>query len=76
MGGDAAIARVYRAPIVVPLEGETIIERWDTRELLLDYADQEAERFAYASTIAAGDSFEASGIAWQALAVSVIPSTS
>jgi glyoxylase-like metal-dependent hydrolase (beta-lactamase superfamily II) len=68
MGGNAALARAYRAPIVVPRDAAAIVERWDTRELLLDYADQQAERFAYASTIGAGDTFEAGGVTWHALA--------
>ena len=68
MGGNAAIARVFQTPISVPLDAAPIIDRWDTRELLLDYADQEADRFAYASTIAAGETLRIGGMEWQALA--------
>lgn len=68
MGGNAAIANAFQAPISVPLDAAPIIDRWDTRELLLDYADQEADRFAYSSTIAAGDTLRIGGMEWQALA--------
>ena len=68
MGGNAAIARAFQTPISVPLDAAAVIDRWDTRELLLDYADQKADRFAYASTIAAGDTLKIGGIEWRALA--------
>jgi glyoxylase-like metal-dependent hydrolase (beta-lactamase superfamily II) len=68
MGGNAAIARAYGSPISLPVDAAPLIARWDTRELLLDYADQHAERFAYADTIAAGDALKLGGIEWQAIA--------
>ncbi|MEO7851511.1 MAG: MBL fold metallo-hydrolase, partial [Rubrivivax sp.] len=37
IGGNAALVARYGCPIVLP-EGEVpLVERWDTRELLLDY---------------------------------------
>lgn len=68
MGGNARIASAFQAPISVPLDAAPIIDRWDNRELLLDYADQQADRFTYASTIAADDTLEIGGIEWRALA--------
>ena len=68
MGGNAGIARAYRASISVPADAAPIIDRWDTRELLLDYADQYAERFTYADTIAAGPALKIGDIEWHALA--------
>ncbi|HSQ03075.1 MAG TPA: MBL fold metallo-hydrolase, partial [Burkholderiales bacterium] len=68
MGGNAAIAREYGCPISLPVDAAPLIERWDTRELLLDYAGQEAERFACEATIAAGDVFRLGETEWQALA--------
>jgi glyoxylase-like metal-dependent hydrolase (beta-lactamase superfamily II) len=68
MGGNAALARAYGAPIAVPADAALLIDRWDTRELLLDYADQHAERFAYDRTIAAGAALELGGIRWLTLA--------
>lgn len=68
MGGNAAIASAYGAPITVPLDAAPIVTRWDTRELLLDYADQQADRFAYAGTIADGDTLQTGDVDWRALA--------
>jgi glyoxylase-like metal-dependent hydrolase (beta-lactamase superfamily II) len=68
MGGNAAIAGAYGASITVPLDAVPIIDAWDTRELLLDYADQQADRFAYDHTIAAGAQLELGGIQWLAFA--------
>jgi glyoxylase-like metal-dependent hydrolase (beta-lactamase superfamily II) len=68
MGGNAGIARAYGALVSVPVDAAPIIDRWDTRELLLDYADQQADRFTYASTVAAGETLLVGGIEWRALA--------
>ena len=46
MGGNAALRRAYGCPIAVPAGEAPLIEAWDERALLLDYADQRAERFA------------------------------
>jgi len=45
MGGNAAVAAKYRCPIAVPEGERPLIERWDQKALLLDYADQTADRF-------------------------------
>jgi glyoxylase-like metal-dependent hydrolase (beta-lactamase superfamily II) len=68
MGGNAAIRRAYGSSISIPVDAAPLIERWDTRELLLDYADQHAERFLPADTIAAGDTLRLGGTEWLALA--------
>ena len=68
MGGNAALARAYAAPIGIPADAAPLIDHWDTRELLLDYADQQADRFAYDDTIAAGAGLELGGVQWQAIA--------
>src|SRR5918992_4700550 len=68
MGGNAAIARAYGALIAVPRDAAAVIEVWDTRELLLDYADQQAERFSYSNTISAGEKLRLGDIDWRALA--------
>jgi glyoxylase-like metal-dependent hydrolase (beta-lactamase superfamily II) len=67
MGGNAALARAFHARVSLPVEAAPLIERWDTRELLLDYADQQAEPFEIANTIAAGDSLDLGGMEWRAL---------
>ena len=46
MGGNAALHRAYGCPIAVPAGEAPLIDAWDERALLLDYADQRAERFA------------------------------
>lgn len=68
MGGNAAIARAHDAPISVPADAAPIIDAWDTRELLLDYADQDADRFRYRDTISAGVTLQLGGIDWQTIA--------
>lgn len=68
MGGNAAIARACGAAICVPADAAPLIDSWNTRELLLDYADQQAERFVYATTIAAGDALRLGDAQWLALA--------
>lgn len=68
MGGNAALARAYGCPISLPLDAARLIDAWDTRELLLDYADQQAERFSYAHTITADDTLRLGDLEWRALA--------
>jgi glyoxylase-like metal-dependent hydrolase (beta-lactamase superfamily II) len=68
MGGNAAVAARYRCPIAVP-EGELpAIERWDTKALLLDYADQAADRFHPDSALYPDTSYVWGGLEWRALA--------
>src|SRR5688572_12795145 len=68
MGGNAAVARVYGCPIAVP-EGEApLIEAWDEQTLLLDYADQSAERFSVGEILRAGESYRWGNLAWDAIA--------
>ena len=68
MGGNAALVRAYGAAVTLPVDAAPLIEGWDTRELLLDYADQQAERFAYTDTVAAGSSLQLGDTTWQAIA--------
>ena len=68
MGGNATIARAYRCPIAIP-EGEVpLIRTWDTTALLLDYADQSADRFDVDETIHAGSAYPWGGLEWEAIA--------
>lgn len=67
MGGNAALARAFGASITVPADAAPLIDCWNTRELLLDYADQYADRFAYTDTIAAGVEFALAGMTWRAI---------
>jgi glyoxylase-like metal-dependent hydrolase (beta-lactamase superfamily II) len=68
MGGNAAVKAAYGCPIALP-EGEAaLIERWDTKALLLDYSDQTADRFSADEIIRAGTTHVWGGLEWQALA--------
>lgn len=68
IGGNAALQRVYGCRIAVPAGEAPLIRDWDTRGLWLDYAGQEAERFAYDEEISPGDTLELGGLPWRALA--------
>lgn len=67
MGGNAALARAWRCRISLPADAARLVDSWDTRELLLDYADQQAERFRYTDTIAAGETLRLGDLEWRAL---------
>ena len=68
MGGNAAVQAAYGCPIALP-EGEApLIERWDEKALLLDYADQRADRFAVAEVIRAGSTHVWGDLEWRAFA--------
>jgi glyoxylase-like metal-dependent hydrolase (beta-lactamase superfamily II) len=68
MGGNAAIARAYGCPIALPASEAPLIEAWDTKTLLLDYADQYADRFAVGEILEAGASYVWGDLEWQAIA--------
>jgi glyoxylase-like metal-dependent hydrolase (beta-lactamase superfamily II) len=68
IGGNAALRRAFHCTITVPAGEAAHIERWDTRALWLDWAGQQAERFAFDDTIGAGQSFSAGSLEWEAIA--------
>jgi glyoxylase-like metal-dependent hydrolase (beta-lactamase superfamily II) len=68
IGGNAAIKRVYGCPVALPESEAPLVERWDQKALLLDYADQRAERFAVDEILRAGSTHVWGGLEWQALA--------
>jgi glyoxylase-like metal-dependent hydrolase (beta-lactamase superfamily II) len=68
MGGNAAIARKYRCPIAIPEGEREVIERWDDRRLLLEYADQSADRFRADEHLAPGSTQVWGDLEWRALA--------
>ena len=68
MGGNAAIARKYRCPIAIPEGERALIERWDEQLLLLEYADQSAERFAADEYLVPGSTHIWGDLEWRALA--------
>jgi glyoxylase-like metal-dependent hydrolase (beta-lactamase superfamily II) len=68
MGGNAAIARAYGCTIAVPESDAPLIEAWDTKTLLLDYADQSADRFVADEVLHAGATYVWGDLEWRALA--------
>jgi glyoxylase-like metal-dependent hydrolase (beta-lactamase superfamily II) len=67
-GGNAAVAARYGCPIALPEDEVPIVQRWDTTALLLDNADQHAERFHVDRAIAAGSTESWGDLDWQVLA--------
>jgi glyoxylase-like metal-dependent hydrolase (beta-lactamase superfamily II) len=68
MGGNAAVAREYACPIAVPAGEAPLIERWDGKALLLDYAGQHAERFAVDEILRPDTTYVWGDLEWRALA--------
>jgi glyoxylase-like metal-dependent hydrolase (beta-lactamase superfamily II) len=68
MGGNAALKRAYRCPIAVPAGEAPLIAAWDERTLLLDYADQRAERFDVDEVLQPGSTHVWGDLEWRALA--------
>ena len=60
IGGNAAIARAYDCPIALPASEAPLVDAWDTKTLLLDYAVGE--------TLEAGATYVWGGLEWRALA--------
>lgn len=69
IGGNAALRRAHGCRILVPEGMAPAVADWDEEALLLSTAHQQAEKFEFDATIAAGDELEMGGIRWQALAV-------
>lgn len=68
MGGNAAIQSRYRCAIALPEAEAPLIDSWDEVALLLAYADQRAERFAYNEVIRGGETHVWGDLEWRALA--------
>jgi glyoxylase-like metal-dependent hydrolase (beta-lactamase superfamily II) len=68
MGGNGALVRAYGCPVAVP-EGEAAsIAAWDDRSLLLEYCDQNADRFAVGEVLRAGSTHVWGDLEWDAIA--------
>ena len=68
MGGNRALREHYRCRVTIP-EGEVKhVVPWTGQSCWSEQMDQYAEEFAFDDTIAAGDTFEAGGVTWQAIA--------
>jgi glyoxylase-like metal-dependent hydrolase (beta-lactamase superfamily II) len=68
IGGNAALARAFGCTIAIPAGEARNVADWDTEALHLDGFGQRCERFAFDSTIAAGDRLTMGGLDWQAIA--------
>jgi glyoxylase-like metal-dependent hydrolase (beta-lactamase superfamily II) len=67
-GGNAAVSARYGCPIALPEDEVPVVERWDTAALLLDVADQHAERFHVDRAIVTGTVETWGDLEWQVLA--------
>ena len=68
VGGNAALRRAYGCTIAVPTGEAPLIDAWDERALLYEYADQRAERFAVDEILEPGSTHAWGDIEWRALA--------
>ena len=68
VGGNAALRRAYGCTIAVPAGEAPLIDAWDERALLYEYADQRAERFAVDEILEPGSTHTWGDIEWRALA--------
>jgi glyoxylase-like metal-dependent hydrolase (beta-lactamase superfamily II) len=68
MGGNAAIRARFGCAIALPEAEAPLFDAWDETALLLAYADQRAERFAYDELISAGAVHVWGDLEWRALA--------
>ncbi|MBI3715449.1 MAG: MBL fold metallo-hydrolase [Betaproteobacteria bacterium] len=68
MGGNRALRERYACRVTIP-EGEVRhVVPWTEQSCWSEQMDQYAEEFVFDDTFKAGDSFEAGGCAWQAIA--------
>jgi glyoxylase-like metal-dependent hydrolase (beta-lactamase superfamily II) len=68
VGGNAAIEAAYRCPIAFPDAEADLVERWDTKALLYDYADQHAPRFGVDERLRTGATHIWGDLEWRMLA--------
>jgi glyoxylase-like metal-dependent hydrolase (beta-lactamase superfamily II) len=68
MGGNAAIRRVHSCRTSIPAGEAPLIDDWDEQALVLAFADQRAERFAYDEVFHAGEVLRMGGLDWNVLA--------
>ena len=68
VGGNVALKEAYGCPIAFPAAEAPLVDAWDTKALLYDYADQDMARFAIDERVEAGSTHTWGGLTWQALA--------
>jgi glyoxylase-like metal-dependent hydrolase (beta-lactamase superfamily II) len=67
VGGNACVASKYGCPIAIPQGEWDAVQRWDTKALLLDYADQRVDRFHAAEAIDPGSAHTWGDLEWRAI---------
>ncbi|MFO1325446.1 MAG: MBL fold metallo-hydrolase [Burkholderiales bacterium] len=65
IGGNAVVQSAYGCPIEFPAAEAPLIERWDTKALWLDYADQTADRFSVDATLEPGSTHTWGDLEWR-----------
>ena len=65
IGGNAAVHAAYGCPIELPETEAPLIERWDTKALLLDYAGQSADRFSVDAVLRSGETHVWGDLEWR-----------
>jgi glyoxylase-like metal-dependent hydrolase (beta-lactamase superfamily II) len=68
IGGNAALLRAHHCELALPAGEAPLLEAWDERALMLGFAGQSAERFAWDRTFTAGDTLRLGPMDWQVLA--------
>ncbi len=66
MGGNAAVSARYDCGVTVPAGEVKHLVPWTPQSVWMEQFDQRAEPFEFHDTIAAGETFEAGGLDWQA----------
>lgn len=66
MGGNAAVSARYDCAVTVPAGEVRHIVPWTPQSVWMEQFDQRAEPFEFHDTIAAGETFEAGALHWQA----------
>jgi glyoxylase-like metal-dependent hydrolase (beta-lactamase superfamily II) len=68
MGGNRALREKYRCRITIPAGEVKHVVPWTAQSCWSEEMDQYAEQFEFDSTIADGDTFNAGGVTWEAVA--------
>jgi glyoxylase-like metal-dependent hydrolase (beta-lactamase superfamily II) len=68
IGGNAALKAHFGCQILIPAGLWDAVSMWDSQALLLAVADQRGARFRPDAAVCAGDTLEAGGLEWEAMA--------
>jgi glyoxylase-like metal-dependent hydrolase (beta-lactamase superfamily II) len=68
IGGNATLHAAYGCTIELPETEAPFIAQWDTTALLLDYADQHADRFTVDAVLRSGETHVWGDLEWRLLA--------